>query len=364
MSRREVSNRERATMRREELDTESPEMKNRRRIKRRAIAIVAATQNRNLLKAKRLIQASDAHEVVEYYKRELRTPIIYTLVNTFLSSYPYRGDRVTSNQWKSILRALISAGADINESVYSGFSFKNALMVAIMHRNIPFCKLLLRMGADVNFPWWVSIGGTDVGYFETPFSKSVSYGADVVAFLMKNNAKLTEYDDCLDSGSAMFNAIHCTRRPDVLELFMDWYDTSDRTFAWDKAIRSTIDLGKERHMLAILKREYHLWHNEHQSLHAKYLKAACRNDFLRVVRLLINQYPPILHKRLIRRKMINTTKDKQFVRLLLDMQTKPFSLHLICKINILRDLGPKPQALISQLPLPDLIKDYLNEKVL
>ena len=70
--------------------------------------------NGNLQRAQRLMQASNAHEVVEFARES------YTLANTFLISYGYQGDCVRAMEINSTWS--FSSEADAEESKHLGFS--------------------------------------------------------------------------------------------------------------------------------------------------------------------------------------------------------------------------------------------------
>ena len=93
---------------------------------------------------------------------------------------------------------------------------------------------------------------------------------------------------------------------------------------------------------------------------------AVNKKFVKVMRLLIQQEPQIVHEawmlEIAVHDALDSIIDEDFLAWFKSLQSQPFSLQLISRIQILRQLGPQPVALIDQLPLPKILKDFVKMK--
>jgi hypothetical protein len=101
-----------------------------------------------------------------------------------------------------------------------------------------------------------------------------------------------------------------SQTPAVLEVFMDYYKTMNRKFPWQELIELACYQGKEHvpwgkviaaplaredNIVAILQREYHLWDNDNTSLQESLFKNEVKKNFTKVMCLMIEQDPQIVH---------------------------------------------------------------------
>ena len=313
----------------------------------------------NLQKVKSLVRNCNASELFATYKRT-QTSIIH------LALFPrVYGKSVSHSTRQNILEELVRAGADVNESDRRGAQHRIPLMLAILVQDLKLCKLLVTLGADVNFLNHINQQCDPTTFYNhrTPLSDAVISGPEFVAFLLENNAQLTDCDDKICTGSTLYNALS-KHKPDVILMLMDWYEKSKRCFPWNEAIIVAMKYRHQDHVTAILHREYHL-HESPDPVFA-YFHTAASNGLTNGMRLLLEQQPQVLQADwLVNNNLPQALQEEQhrdFVAWLIDIRSQTLQLQLMCRNTILRQLRPRPEEKIDQLPLPNKMKEYLKLK--
>jgi hypothetical protein len=254
---------------------------------------------------------------------------------------------------KKILEMLLIAGADINDR---GNSFvRQPIILSIQYRDLDMCRLLVTLGADPKCSY--------IYRWDSPLYKAIDAGPDFVSYLLEQGAELPNNKiKAVHFYDAVIMAI-----PGVLEVFLDWYKRMDRQLPW-KQLLITMAFGysREGHVVAILQREYHLSVENKSRFIKVFFKRAIGQQFTQVMRLLIEQEPRIVHEAWMLERPVKLflgwITNKDFLSWFERLQSQPFSLQLICRTQILRQLGPNSEPLINQLELPQALKEYLKTK--
>ena len=320
----------------EVMDTESLRvMENRKQqLKSQVEELRNAVRSRNLQKVKSLVRDCNASDLFATYKRIFGAIIQYGIHACMV------GDGVSDLERQNILEELVKAGADINESDSISPNL-NPLTLAILMKDLKLCKLLVSLGADVNY-----LNGANQQcepniwyHHETHLSRAVRSGPKFVAFLLENNAQLTDCDDKI----CTWSALHCaltSLKPDVLIMLMNWYEKSKRCFPWNEAITVAMKHRHQDHVTAILHREYHL--NESSDRVFGYFYLAASDGLINVMRLLLEQQPQVLHADwLINNNIPQALQEEQhrdFVTWIKDIRSQPLQLQLMCRNTIHREL--------------------------
>jgi hypothetical protein len=266
---------------------------------------------------------------------------------------------------QEILEVLMDAGADINEPE-SAFSYAPPITLSIIYKDLSLCKMLVRLGADPNCSYLERYQSHDFRRsLGSALYKAAEAGPEFVTYLLDEGVELAEQDGMLDAHSPLYPAA-ASQTPAVLEIFMDYYKTRDRPFPWQEITEWAFLNAREDNIVAIMLREYHLWDYCSSEFHELLFKRAVKKKFAKVMRLFIKQEPQIVHEawmmEIAVQDALDSTKHKDFVVWFKSLQSQPFSLQLVCRIKILRRLGPQPEALIDQLELPQFLKNLLKTK--
>jgi hypothetical protein len=290
---------------------------------------------------KELVSSCDVSQLFKTYKLYY-SPVIFSAIKLFGTN-----ESTTSDTLHAILEELVNAGADVNESNVEGFYF-NPLLYALNDHNLPLCKCLARLGAAIRFE------------AEAPFifSQAVETGPEYVAFFLEQGVHSTDEQFCVDLDIAVGMAC-IGGSMDVLELFMDWYDANGRIFPWYPALKEIFLCGFEDSAIALSQRAF-LTKFQHEECF--FLAAAGGSEKLK--RLMIEQRPKLLQSEWLVNEeipdVLQSDENREFLTWLMNTRSQPLQLQVICRLNILRQLGRRPQALIDTLPLPNKLKEYLK----
>jgi hypothetical protein len=261
---------------------------------------------------------------------------------------------VSPESMQAILEALEKAGAAINESDNTGFL--NPIKTAVTDRNLPLCKILLRLGAEpAHTPDRES-------KFQSALTDAVFEGPEYVALLLQYTTKITARDEFLDG---QFSALWRTVRQahESLHLFMDWYEESEQQFPLEEALTMCFQRRLEESAMTIVQRHV-LKLSAHHII--TYFHSAASGGLVNVMLFLIEQQPEVLQSGWLVNNDIPSAlqfeEHQDFVAWLRDVSSHPLPLQLICRLNILRQLRSRPEHSIGELPLPSLLKDFLKEE--
>ena len=325
--------------------------------------LYVALTERNLPRVKEILAYCNTAKLFDAYRKHRHVSVTFTAV-TSLRLFP-PADAESSESLETIeliLKELLKAGAKFSYS-HTECLPDNTIMQALRLENLDLCKMLVRLGAELKCPCY-----ENQPVCETPLCMAACMGPAFVEFLLEQNVHPFEGNNIQRRFSFLFYAA-VYRNPDVLELFMDWYEANNQGFPWraviEKAFQSRLIV--EDNVVAILQREYHIWDEEYPEFVQLCFKLALCKGLTKVMRVLIEQQPHIVHKRWMMQiavpaELSSSSELHNFQSWLRSLQSKPLSLKLICKQNIVRPLGRKPEASIDQLPLPNALKDYLKEK--
>jgi hypothetical protein len=276
---------------------------------------------------------------------------------------------VTKQEFREI---LVNAGADINDPGWSGLP--PPITLSIIYRDLNMCKLLVSLGADLTCSYLKHYERSS-HYSESALHraidaesalyKAIHAGPEYVTYLLEQGAELPNQEANAWYCKPFYRETVCAT-PDILNAFLDGYKRMDRQLPWILLINFAFRYEMEDPIVAILQREYHLWVENNSRYIKAIFKVAVNEQFTKVMHLLIEQQPQIVHEAWMLeiqvKETLDATKHKEFLSLFDSLRSQPLTLQLICKTQILRQLGPNSEPLINQLELPHILKDYLKTK--
>jgi hypothetical protein len=302
-----------------------------------------------------LKRASDPKEFISSYKVHFGMTALHDAITKFIGRHLKR-ERPDEEVDKmlAILKELVqSGGADVNEPNFG----HPPIWRALMGRHLPIVKYLIEAGADVNFAVRRPVR-PDL----TTLAKATYAGPEFVSYLFQHNARLLDQDHQVLEQSALFRA--CENIV-TLDTFIEWYKLNAIPFPWLAAMRKMLTLPQEAPSIAVYLRASHQM-NKSQTFH--YFLLAARRARTYLMRTMIEKTPELLQsdwlvKNEIPRYLANNTHCTSFLAWLKDIRTQPLALKFICKLEIVRALGPTPESHMESLPLPNQLKKYLTSGV-
>jgi hypothetical protein len=337
---------------------------------RKAEQLHRALRDANIDKVRQIVRGCNSGALFAAYEEEYDKPVMYDAVDILATYRIYQIDRALDVKL-SILEELVAAGADVNGWKISDSS---TLERAMLTSNLPIFKLLIKLGADVNAVLTdCRPGGFDRTMLRVAVDMFNMYASPAcLEYLLAHNAQPTSEDDELVSESALHEAFISAfvREMRFLERFMDWYQANNRPFPWFSALKRTcefymlvdFDSSEPNDVARVLWGRAVLSQTQIQEL----FLVAANSGFTYFMRMMINQHPGLLQSDwLVKDDIPEELKSKEhagFLRWLKDVRSQPLQLEHICKLEILRALGPSPESRIASLPLPTALKNYLLEE--
>ena len=278
----------------------------------RARQLFLAIQAANLRLVQEILADCDTRELFEKYSEYFRMPIICSAILALhhLDDGVYVRKSETTNV---IIEELLEHGADVNESYFANLiqRLESPLTLAVSLRKLSLCKLLVDHGADVNSPCRSCASPKD--FPVTPLSLAVESGSSFAAFFLAQGARFTVHNHVLSDCSHFYQKLVFPNL-DIMAIFMDWCDRSQRRFPWEEALQAAFDKELEDNAMMILRRVYQF---KDISLCSKFFEQAASKGMGKVMRYILEQQPQVMQSKWLKHGQIpwalKHLKDGQFV---------------------------------------------------
>ena len=271
-----------------------------------------------------------------------------------------------------ITKRLINAGADVN---FPGKFGVTALMVAVENGNMDLYRLLLNSHADIN----AACSSFSGAYWSALDAAAIHGHCEIVTLLLEAGVILQVYDPDSNytelSMEPMKSAL-LMDQPQTLELFLEHFNKTGQSVPWEGEFKYALDARADQCSIVIIQQG--CYPMSKSSGNFSLFKMAADYGFMELVGIMVEQNPHFLQEDWLVNNYINKPNKLWRDGWLVDWQEEDLSqgedfyswlnkarkevplLSQLCKSAILTCMSPNPRPKIRELPLPKMLKAYLN----
>ena len=269
----------------------------------------------------------------------------------------------SNEQAAAIMEEFVTAGLNINKTLDNGYT---SLTTAIRIASINVLRTLIEFGANVNY--WsdnrpVIVHAVNLGRL------------DIVICLLEHGATIGGTNETWFRSALCAAISHLRGNTEMINFLLDPYDALGHDVPWGKAVKCalTTPCGKselkkfEDCAIMLMRRGYHtsgnLCSDEDFSPYTSCFYMATLKGFMRFLNVLVQQNPRILQEEWLMHNKLpaGVSVHSEYISWLLEYRSHPLPLLKLCKYTILNSLGTTPSPMTAMLPLPKILRYFLDE---